>query len=177
MCIHMDQKEKVRDVVLMLQCSKNPTTATHALRFVVALATYIPVSTETEPHDGSHVYIICGAALVVPIHLKVIKNTEAKFKDEGRRRESPVLYIIIHFPYVFHSSHLYVTYCFVSNIVYYLKMRGHSNEVASSQTTSRGLDARYYYKTSIVSATTRHLLSMLRLTLLRSMEFQFYCGQ
>ena len=119
----------------------------------------------------------CGAALVVPIHLKLIKNTEAKFKDEGRRRESPVLYIIIHFPYVFHSSHLYVTYCFVSNIVYYLKMRGHSNEVASSQTTCRGLDARYYYKTSIVSATTRHLLSMLRLTLLRSMEFQFYCGQ
>ena len=51
----MDQKEKVRDVVLMLQCSKKPTTATHALRFVVALATYIPVSTETEPHDGSHV--------------------------------------------------------------------------------------------------------------------------
>ena len=61
MCIHMDQKEKVRDVVLMPQCSKKPTTATHALRFVVALATYIPVSTETEPHDGSHVYIIFAA--------------------------------------------------------------------------------------------------------------------
>jgi len=61
MCIHMDQKEKVRDVVLMLQCSKKRTTAKHALRFVVALATYIPVSTETEPHDGSHVYIIFDA--------------------------------------------------------------------------------------------------------------------
>ena len=186
MCIHMDQKEKVRDVVLMLQCSKKPTTATHALRFVVALATYIhtclyrnwtswwiPRIDYIRRHERR---FCCGAALVVPIHLKLIKNTEAKFKDEGRRRESPVVHII-HFPYVFHSSHLYVTYCFVSNIVYYLKMRGHSNEVASSQTTCRGLDARYYYKTSIASATTRHLLSMLRLTLLRSMEFQFYCGQ
>ena len=82
----MDQKEKVNDVVLMLQCSKKPTTATHALRFVVALATYIPVSAETEPHDSmmdpTKDYIrrnkrrfCCGVALVFAIHLKLIKNT------------------------------------------------------------------------------------------------------
>ena len=51
---------------------------------------------------------------ILLILLSPRSGCHTKSKDEGRRRESPVVHII-HFPYVFHSSYLYLTYCFVSN--------------------------------------------------------------